>query len=1402
LDPSQNPNCYDVYQTVHDPVGPTGGPLTTMENPCADNPAEPTASLSQATAGDPVNTATGDYSESFDDVMVPGRGMALDWSRAYNSAAASTPGPLGYGWTFAYNSSLSIASNTITVNQEDGCQVIYTLTNGQWVAPPRVVAALVQNGDGTYTFTRRAREVFTFNAAGQLTVERDLNGYTTSLAYDGSARLTTITDPAGRTLTVGYNGSGKIATVTDTATPPRVVQYGYDGSGNLTDVTDVGGGVTHFTYDTDHHLVSMLDPNQAGSANPQPLTNHYDGSSRVDSQTDPMGRVTSFDYTSIPGATKITDPKGNVRVDTYSNRELVSMTKGYGTAQAATWNYYYDQDLVAVILITDPNGGSTRFSYDSQGNMLTKTDPLNRTTTYTYDNLNDVTSIKDPKNVTTTRVFDTAGNLQSESTPVGNQTKTTTYHYDDATHPGDVTSKTDPATKTWTYGYDSAGNLIGSSDPLSDSTTFCYDTVGRRSATISPLGTAASVTCSSPAPAAHTTYLTTNAFGDILTVTDPNGHQVARAYDANRNVKTLTDPDNNTTQYGYDLDNELTTVTRADTTTLAFGYDGDGNQTSQQDGAQQTTSYAFTNPAFPDKVTGVTDPLNRTTNYGYDSLGNQTTKQDPGGNCAATPKVSCTTYAYDAASQLTGITYSDGTTPNVTNVTYDADGQRTAMTDGTGTSSWVWDDLHRLTSSTNGNGKTVGYGYNLRGDLTSITYPGSTGTVTRGYDDAGRLHTVTDWSNNQTTFNYNADSFMTSEVYPNGTTATFTPDGADQLTAITDKKGATTFASFSYGRDNANQLTSVTSTGVPSDNHSYSYTQLNQLKTVDTNNYSYDPADNPTSLAGTAQTFDVANEVTATGTPNITLVGTASGGDANSTSVQVNLPGATTTNDTILIAATLQKSKTVNTPSGYTVVGTYTSGSTNTSAKVVLFRKKATSGDTSVTITFGNNTPKAVTVAVYRGVQPDNPIDIAGTPGTAAPGTTVTAPSVTTTTASERLVMLQGATTASAAGTWTAPTGMTQQVQHNGGTTIQGGIADQALTNAGATDTRTATYSQNAQLVGVLIALRPATATYTYDTRGNRTASNPASGNPASLGYDQANRLKSYGTTNTYGYNGDGLRMSKTVSGTTTQQTWDTAEGLPLLLTDGTTNYVTGPGGLPLEQINGTTILYYHQDQLGSTRAVTDTNGNTAATYTYDAYGKLTASTGSATNPLGFAGQYTDSESGYQYLRARYYDTTSAQFLTRDPLVTETQSAYGYVDSAPLNAADASGLCRTNPVGAVLLASKNQQENKEFRAAVRECERRIGNGFKLSRDQRQRLHREVSKQHYTREEITEICESMFGGGSGRGGPPPPPPPFNLHGNDEPSSKDRDEEPVPVPAPPTTTAPPITVPGGNTVVGVA
>ena len=78
-------------------------------------------------------------------------------------------------------------------------------------------------------------------------------------------------------------------------------------------------------------------------------------------------------------------------------------------------------------------------------------------------------------------------------------------------------------------------------------------------------------------------------------------------------------------------------------------------------------------------------------------------------------------------------------------------------------------------------------------------------------------------------------------------------------------------------------------------------------------------------------------------------------------------------------------------------------------------------------------------------------------------------------------------------------------------------------------------------------------------------------------------------------------------------------------------------------------------------------------TYTYDAYGARTSSSETVGNPFGYAGEYRDNESGFSYLRARYYDPSTQQFLTRDPLLPVTGQAYNYVGGSPINATDPTG---------------------------------------------------------------------------------------------------------------------------------
>jgi RHS repeat-associated protein len=112
-----------------------------------------------------------------------------------------------------------------------------------------------------------------------------------------------------------------------------------------------------------------------------------------------------------------------------------------------------------------------------------------------------------------------------------------------------------------------------------------------------------------------------------------------------------------------------------------------------------------------------------------------------------------------------------------------------------------------------------------------------------------------------------------------------------------------------------------------------------------------------------------------------------------------------------------------------------------------------------------------------------------------------------------------------------------------------------------------------------------------------------------------------------------------------------------------------------VEQIStGGTITYLHHDQQGSTRLLTGSTGTVTGSTTFDAYGNKTGSTGTSTTPLGYDAEYTSSDTGLIYLRARVYDPATAQFLSRDPLVPLTREPYAYGGDNPTSFSDPTGL--------------------------------------------------------------------------------------------------------------------------------
>jgi RHS repeat-associated protein len=76
----------------------------------------------------------------------------------------------------------------------------------------------------------------------------------------------------------------------------------------------------------------------------------------------------------------------------------------------------------------------------------------------------------------------------------------------------------------------------------------------------------------------------------------------------------------------------------------------------------------------------------------------------------------------------------------------------------------------------------------------------------------------------------------------------------------------------------------------------------------------------------------------------------------------------------------------------------------------------------------------------------------------------------------------------------------------------------------------------------------------------------------------------------------------------------------------------------------------------------------------YSVFGTQVIQQGTDVTPFGFQGSYADS-SGLIYLIDRYYDPATDQFLSVDPLVSQTGQPYAFTGDDPLNATDPLGLC-------------------------------------------------------------------------------------------------------------------------------
>jgi RHS repeat-associated protein len=782
-----------------------------------------------------VSCQTGNYSQTQTDFSIGGRGVGLDLSRTYNSqaAAAGDKGIFGYGWSSSFSDHLVVekASKKATLVQADGSTITFAEGSGEAFTAPAWTQDILSGSEGAgYTLTLPDQTKYKFSGStGRLESVTDRNGNATTLAYNGSGHLETITDPAGREIKLAYNSEGLVESAEDPI--KHVVKYTYE-SGNLKSVTQPSESSLRwqFKYDGSHRMTELTDGRGGIS------TVEYNSANQVVSQADPMKRITSFEYTAFHTATK-NHATGNVSVQYFTSNGMgTSVTNGFGTSSATTETRVYNASD-ELLSVADGDGHTTKYEYDSHGNRILMEDAEGDKTKWTYDSTHDVETETLPGGETTTYKRESHGNPEVIERPApGSTIQSTSFKY---TSHGQVESMTDPLKRTWKYEYDSAGDKTAEIDPEGDKRTWGYNEDSQETSMVSPRGHV-----KSGEESKYTTTTERDAQGRPIKVTDPLGHETKYTYDGDGNVETETDPEGHKTTYTYDADNERTKVEEPNKTITETEYDGAGQVKKQIDGNKHATEYVRN---VLEQVIEVIDPLDRKTLKEYDAAGNLTKLTDP--------MKRAMTYKYDKDNRLTEVSYSDGKTPTV-KYAYNADGDRTSMEDGTGTTTYEYDQLDRLAKTKDGHGNTVSYEYDLANEQTKITYPNGK-SVEREYDKAGRLKSTADWSKNTVKFAYDADSDLTATTFPSGTSDedTYKYDDTDAMTEVKMAKGSETLASLAYTRNKDELIEKATSKGLPGEEKpAYTYDKNNRLTKGAGVPYEYDAANNPTTI-GTEHTY-------------------------------------------------------------------------------------------------------------------------------------------------------------------------------------------------------------------------------------------------------------------------------------------------------------------------------------------------------------------------------------------------------------------------------------------------------------------------------------------------------------------------------------------------------------------
>lgn len=741
-----------------------------------------------------------------------------------------------------------------------------------------------------------------------------------------------------------------------------------------------------------------------------------------------------------------------------------------------------------------------------------------------------------------------------------------------------------------------------------------------------------------------------NAQGYLSTVTDARGNTTTYQYNTDGLLTGITYPEGNSVAVGYDTAGRVTSQTSG-TKALSFEYNGTSGGTIVKNGStgaaiatySHDNLYRAAQVKFPDSTSilpqynsgnqlnlqqSVTDRNGKPTSYTYDANGNVLTSTN---SLSET-----TTYTYDDKNNIKTI---KDPRNNVTTFTYDANKKNLISVQKPlgGTTTYTYYDNGLINTVKDPTNHITTYTYDAFGNVTKITDNSLATSVAFTNDNAGRRLSQTDQKQQTTLWGYNENDGVTSIKAGSNQAATFAYDRNNRLTSVTDQRGKVT----GYQYNSANLLSrqtspdgkawqyvydsygNVTSVSMPDGNTvSYDYYPLTQrLQNVKFNgaqkiSYVYDNNGKIKSVTDSGQSvsfnYDDTGRVVNSTDPFGNIINY--GYDASGNRTSITYPG----NKTVLY--------TYDADNRLGTVKDWLNGTTTYTYNTAGVLQSITNANGSTT-TYGydpadrltslaNKKSNSSVISSYQLT-----LDTIGNPTTITRNEPV-APAV--------------------------PTAADITYGYNDANQLQ---------SAGS-------------------------VTYNHDGLGNLSGST----NGRSFTFDYANRLTraDIGVDRyDFIYDAFGNRISRTKNGTQTKYLLDLNGSMSNVLaeTDAAgkvqSNYIHGLGLISRIDSAGQRFTY-HFDQLGNTVAVTDDSNSVTESYTYDEFGSVLTSSGTAANPFRYVGKFgvMDEGNGLLHMRARYYDTDSGRFLSRDPLGFDggDLNLYAYVGGNPLVGIDPKGL--------------------------------------------------------------------------------------------------------------------------------